>query len=201
MLDRRDLLVGAGVLATHGILHNDADAQLQCTVNYRVRWPLNGTYSTSKISFGFGVNWVEADTCTGRPKTHVGIDIVDGTNTAPGATVKAAYGGVVAEVYTAQSKWGAAVVLLHGSCWTTVYWHVVPTVSKDQVVSQGQKIGTIFDLYTKSGGQYGNHLHFGFRAKPFNNPVSRAGALPKSACSGYPAAPEHFVNPTSLIWS
>lgn len=160
---------------------------------------LNGTFNTAKITTRFGSDWVDRDSCYGLIKKHVGIDYTDSSYAYAGAVVKAADSGYV-KVAKLDPQWGGYVVIEHHQCWTTVYWHVIPKVSQGSYVTQGQQIGTVANLTQISGGRYGTHLHFGFRAKPYNDPISKAGALPQKACSPYPASPEYFVNPAGIAW-
>ncbi|HEU0031934.1 MAG TPA: peptidoglycan DD-metalloendopeptidase family protein [Kofleriaceae bacterium] len=75
-----------------------------------------------------------------------------------GDTVVAAAGGTVTRVENLGSvSYGRWIEISHGNGYTTRYAHLSSqTVSKGQVVRQGQKIGTV----GSTGGSTGPHLHF-----------------------------------------
>lgn len=202
MLNRRKLLVGAGALSmATGLRPEEANA-IFCVNNPRVKWPLAGTFNPSKVTLGFGSNWVLYDPCYGQIKIHNGIDYVDPSTTYAGAPVFASSAGDIT-VLGNDATFGPWITISHGGCSTSVYWHVKPlsTMYSGKVVNQGQQIGNIFDLTTFSQGRYRTHLHWGYRTAPYSNTANRGG-LPQRACSiqNDPAFPERFVNPSQMIW-
>lgn len=149
--------------------------------------PLQGQWSQRTVTLGFGANWVNS--CGGVVKKHTGTDVQAWTPEA----VYAAEAGVV-KVAQTDAQWGGWVTIEHTpsgeSPFTTVYWHVIPNVSVNQSVSEGQWIGNIADLGDDT------HFHFGVRTGSYSN-TSNRGGLPQSACGGDPAYQENFINPLS----
>lgn len=85
-------------------------------------------------------------------KMHQGIDI----DAETGEPVRAALGGVIAEVRT-DSYYGNIVIIDHGNQLKTVYGHLGEVkVKEGQQVSQGDTIG----LIGNTGISTGSHLHF-----------------------------------------
>ena len=152
--------------------------------------PLQGNFTGRTVTLSFGANWVNS--CGGLVKKHVGVDV---QAWAPEA-VYAAEAGVVKAAQT-DPTWGGFVTILHTPAgepaFTTTYWHVVPTVSVNTTVSEGQGIGNIANL----GGN--THFHFGVRRATYSN-TSNRGGLPQTACGGDPAFPSNFINPLSLSY-
>lgn len=154
-----------------------------------LRWPLSEPYNPGKITLGFGAAWTWGS-CGGYYKKHNAIDY----QANAGTEVYAAQDGIVKHKGFDPS-WSYSIVLGHGgnnyNCYTTTYWHLNPTVTEGQKVSKGQLIGYIYDLLDKS------HLHFGVRLASYDFPAN-PGALPRTACGGYPGFPEYFTNPAQL---
>lgn len=152
-----------------------------------LRWPLLRDRDRP-VNLAFGDDWV--DDCGGLVKFHAGTDL----EANEGELVFAAHGGVVAAVVDATDQgWGKAVTLLNneGENFTTVYWHIVPSVIQSQRVSRGDPIGTVADLGTRT------HFHFGVRLAEYSN-ISNRGALPQQPCGGDPQFPALFVDPLIL---
>lgn len=147
-----------------------------------LRWP---TDRGKNVIADWCATWIK-NGCDGYPKCHAGIDIgVD-----PGRPVYAAEDGRV-EWVGFHPEWKGWVTIEHsvgGTVFTTVYWHINPSVKKDQVVTRGQQIGTVANMV-------GAHLHFGVRLGSYSN-TSNLGALPRTQdCSDGPKFPEKFVKP------
>lgn len=185
----RRVLVYCVILSLLALSSFPAKVQAECSVGY-LRWPLSGAPNWSNITRGFGGNW-DSNKCESYFKKHVAIDYP-----APQwSVVLAASWGTVKESYTHASDVGV-VVIEHGyGCFTTVYWHLVPVVSKGSDVFPGQMIG-----YLGKPKDSAPHLHFGIRSAPYTIVVSKAGYLPEGACNGYPAFPERFVNPLNFYY-
>lgn len=142
----------------------------------RLQWP---TVAGARVgNMKFGATWIDGW------KKHVGVDI----SVPAGTPVYAAETGTVA--YRGyDSRWRGWVTIQHnsGSVFTTVYWHIVPTVSRGAQVRRGQRIGAVASMS-------GAHLHFGMRNGAYTN-ISNRGALPPVPSGGDPAFPENFVDP------
>lgn len=149
--------------------------------------PLSGNIKSRGLNQAFGVPWSTGITCNGLVKIHNGIDV----QAAKGESVYAAYDGYV-RVASLDSSWGGWVTLDHGPLhtflMTTVYWHIIPTVSANTYVTKGQLIGHVADLGSIT------HFHLGIRLANYDN-TSNAGGLPQTDCGGYPAFAASFVNP------
>jgi hypothetical protein len=151
-----------------------------------LKWPLSGYKEDRTILSGFSEDWL--DYCNGQITKHTGIDI-DATTTD---VVYAAETGIVRAAQTDQ-EWGGWVTLEHSESFTTVYWHIIPSVSVDDNVTKDDPIGMI----TNYGGPI--HLHFGLREGAYTN-TSNRGKLPQSICGGDPVFPEKFVDPETLFF-
>ena len=178
---------------------------LRITYPLALTWPLATSYATRYVTQSFGEDWAGNSVCpsTGVIKKHNGTDY----RASAGVVVSAVEGGVVKDVF-AVSGWANVIVIEHtkadGSKYTTNYWHVNPSVIKDNAVTKGQQIAVVADL----GGN--THFHFGLRLGPHlvnssNADVSATGALPQTICTDlngktYPAFPELFVDPDSLSY-
>jgi len=84
--------------------------------------------------------------------THLGVDI----KANPGEIVKAIEKGKVLKPGSAPG-WGQAIVLSHGN-WSSVYWHIAPTVREGQEVQRGTPIGRVISTTHMNDV---NHLHLG----------------------------------------
>ena len=157
----------------------------QCSVA-SLKWPLPGTFNPSNISLGFGNNWVKS--CGGLVKKHTGIDYPQNV----GTTVRAAASGWVraAQLDPEDIGW---VTIEHG-CFTTVYWHINPSVVAGQWINEGDPMGSVG--YSPN---FSPHLHFGIRRLPYSN-TSNRGSLPQTSCNNDPAFPENFQNPLTVTF-
>jgi peptidoglycan hydrolase CwlO-like protein len=118
--------------------------------------PANG-----RISSGLGSRW---------GTFHAGIDIANSGSNVP---IHAAADGVVIKSYYS-SSYGNVIFVAHsidGQTWTTVYAHMSARMaSNGQVVSRGQRIGTMGN----TGQSYGQHLHFELHRGSWNQAKSNA---------------------------
>lgn len=133
-------------------------------------WPIKDK-GVQDISFFFDVEDCVKDVIPkksdGSYLLHLGIDIKtnSGDKVYPISTGEVKYianGGV----------WGKAVILEHDDSWTSVYWHVNPTVSVGDSVDVNTSIGTVYDV--SSTGDV-NHLHLGIRPLPYSYTYSKIG--------------------------
>lgn len=152
-------------------------------------WPLSGSPENRTILSSFGDDWLES--CDGLIMKHTGIDISATTTD----TVYAAEAGIVKVAQTDQD-WGGWVTIEHSSLtnpYTTVYFHIMPSVSVNATVSKGDPIGTVVN--------YGStiHLHFGLRNGLYAN-TSNRGRLPQTVCGGDPAFQENFEDPSTFLF-
>jgi len=186
----RKTLVALIVVAVLAIISPPAHAW----VPNGLKWPTN--VYTVMLS-GFGDNWVKS--CNGLVKKHTGIDL----SLSAGAAIYATYWGTVQAKFWSsgdpQIDWGYAITISHGyqtsgNWWTSTYHHIDPVVNAGDTVKRGQLIG--FVHYTSA---FPTHLHFGVRDSAYSN-IGNAGALPQTACGGYPAFPEYFKNPWHLSY-
>jgi murein DD-endopeptidase MepM/ murein hydrolase activator NlpD len=147
---------------------------------------------------GFGSPWKLCDgtvlrrcTATGAIWRHTGVDIRTGIQ-----PVKAAANGVIAG-YITDPTFKGGVLIKHQTpqgVFLTQYWHVWPRpgFKVGTVVAKGQIFADIASMGTRT------HLHFAVFRGDFNANAWR-GALPPTACDGFPAFPNHFVDPTAFI--
>lgn len=192
MLTRRGAVLGLSALSLAPSVITPAKAVvIRCQTPVRFKYPLNGVFNSSRITLGFGANWVRTDPCTGRIKKHNGIDIVDGSNTSPGSPVYAAWDGTIVQFVLDNTGWRYGMVIDHCGQFTTVYWHIepIPSAGAGVQVVAGTKIATVANMGSNT------HLHFGIRMAPYNGSVSVTGALPQTPCDGYPAFSAGFINP------
>lgn len=158
--------------------------------NYSLMSPMSGNIKNRQVNLAFGSTWVNS--CAGYMKRHAGVDL----RAIRGEKVYAAFDGWV-RASQLDASWGGWVTIDHAPAHTflltSVYWHIIPSVSVNTWVSKGQQIGTIADLGSST------HFHFGLREASYSN-VSNAGALPQASCGGYPAFQEYFINPWSLSY-
>ena len=146
---------------------------------------------------GFGSEWRY---CNGTPLRvcangavwlHTGADIATGIQ-----PVVAAGDGVIAG-YLVDSTFRGGVLIRHqtsAGVVVTQYWHVWLRAgfAVGSPVKRGQVFADVADMGSRT------HLHFAV----FNGDVEAHawnGALPPSACSGFPAFPYKFVDPTAFI--
>jgi murein DD-endopeptidase MepM/ murein hydrolase activator NlpD len=146
---------------------------------------------------GFGSEWrlcngaVLRACASGAIWLHTGVDIKTGIQ-----PVMAAADGVIVG-YIVDPTFGGGVLIRHSTSAgivLTQYWHVWPRpgFKVGTPVKRGQVFADVADM----GAQ--THLHFAvfmgdYEAHAWN------GALPPSACSGFPAFPYRFVDPNAFI--
>jgi murein DD-endopeptidase MepM/ murein hydrolase activator NlpD len=147
---------------------------------------------------GFGSEWrycngVPLRTCpSGAVWLHTGTDVV----ASVGQPVAAAGDGVIVG-YLVDPQFRGGVLIRHQlttGAVITQYWHV--WLRSGFVVGTRVTRGELFADVADMGDK--THFHFAV----FNGDMeSHAwnGALPPSACSGFPAFPYRFVDPTAFI--
>ncbi|MCM3663561.1 peptidoglycan DD-metalloendopeptidase family protein [Mesobacillus subterraneus] len=117
--------------------------------------------ASGRLTSGIGQRW---------GTFHAGIDIANKAGNVP---IFAATDGVVIRSYYS-SSYGNAIFIAHsinGQTYTTVYAHMSNRmVSNGQVVSRGQRIGTMGN----TGQSYGQHLHFELHKGSWNASKSNA---------------------------
>jgi murein DD-endopeptidase MepM/ murein hydrolase activator NlpD len=147
---------------------------------------------------GFGSEWrycngVPLRTCpSGAVWLHTGTDVV----ASVGQPVAAAGDGVIVG-YLVDPTFRGGVLIRHQlttGVVITQYWHV--WLRSGFAVGTSVKRGEVFANVADMGDK--THFHFAV----FNGDMeSHAwnGALPPNACSGFPAFPYRFVDPTAFI--
>jgi murein DD-endopeptidase MepM/ murein hydrolase activator NlpD len=154
--------------------------------------------SWSPHCLGFGSEWRY---CNGTPLRvcangavwlHTGTDVVASVGEAVAA---AADGEIVG--YSVDPTFRGGVLIRHVTTFGTVvtqYWHVWlrSGFAVGSHVSRGQVFADVADMGALT------HLHFAvfvgdLEAHTWN------GALPPRACSGFPAFPYRFVDPTAFV--
>jgi hypothetical protein len=152
--------------------------------------------------YRFGVHWLN-DYCTsGYKKLHTGNDYSDYMGGMGGQSIYAASRGFVRFANPLDGAWGYAIVIQHESGFTTSYLHLDnPNLAIGTEVQRGTYLGTTTYLTTAS------HLHFGTRVADYNDPISRAGALPQQPCTMnssstlvYPAFPDRLIDSEKMNW-
>jgi murein DD-endopeptidase MepM/ murein hydrolase activator NlpD len=147
---------------------------------------------------GFGSEWrycngVALRTCpSGAVWLHTGTDVV----ASVGQPVAAAGDGVIVG-YLVDPQFRGGVLIRHQlttGVVITQYWHV--WLKSGFAVGTQVKRGDVFADVADMGDR--THFHFavfdgGMESHAWN------GALPPSACSGFPAFPYRFVDPTAFI--
>jgi murein DD-endopeptidase MepM/ murein hydrolase activator NlpD len=147
---------------------------------------------------GYGSQWRLCDgtvlrrcSSTGAVWRHTGVDIRTGIQ-----PVRAAANGVIAG-YIVDPTFKGGVLIRHVTpqgIVLTQYWHVWPRkgFGPGKVVAKGQVFADIANMGSRT------HFHFAVFRGDFESTAWR-GALPPSACDGFPAFPYHFVNPTAFV--
>ena len=147
---------------------------------------------------GFGSEWrlcngTALRACaSGAVWLHTGVDIKTGIQ-----PVMAAADGVIAG-YTVDPTFRGGLLIRHATSYGVVltqYWHVWPRPGFDKVgtvVKRGEVFADIADMGSLT------HLHFAVFMGDYE-PHAWNGALPPSACSGFPAFPYRFVDPNAFI--
>ena len=169
-------------------------------------WPLQGSmFDYEWFENRWDYDWLAK--CGGVDLKHIALDIQHKVNDTVNKEVRAAYKGIVADVYNAGRDWGQAVTIEHiddnGAKFTTNYTHIYSYVKKGDEPKQGEIIGKV---------NWVNHLHFSIRRAPYSN-ISNAGALPvidqhdctckyKAEGKTYvrPLFPEYFVDPSTVYY-
>ena len=147
---------------------------------------------------GFGSQWTYCNgtslraCASGAVWLHTGADIV----ATAGQPVMAAGDGVI-EGYLIDPTFRGGVLIRHqtsSGAVITQYWHVwlKSGYSAGTRVKRGEVFAAVADMGDKT------HLHFAVFNGDFE-PHAWNGALPPSACSGFPAFPYRFIDPTAFI--
>jgi len=154
--------------------------------------------SWSPHCLGFGSEWrycngVALRACpSGAVWLHTGVDVV----ATVGEPVMAAADGVIVG-YTIDPQFRGGVLIRHrpaSGVVITQYWHVwlASGFGVGTVVKRGQVFASIADM--------GSRTHFHFAV--FDGDLELHawnGALPPTACSGFPAFPYKFVDPNAFL--
>jgi murein DD-endopeptidase MepM/ murein hydrolase activator NlpD len=147
---------------------------------------------------GFASQWrycngtaLRACPATGQVWLHTGVDIKTGIQ-----PVMAAADGVIAG-YTVDPTFRGGVLIRHqtpAGVVITQYWHVWPRdgYKVGTSVTAGEAFADVADMGSRT------HLHFAVFVGDFE-PDTWRGALPPEPCSGFPAFPYHFVDPTAFV--
>ena len=146
---------------------------------------------------GFGSQWRYCNgqalraCASGAVWLHTGADIATGIQ-----PVVAAGDGVIAG-YQIDPTFRGGVLIRHQMTTGVVmtqYWHVWlrPGFTVGSEVKRGQAFADVADMGSRT------HLHFAVFNGDFESHAWN-GALPPSACSGFPAFPYRFVDPTAFI--
>jgi murein DD-endopeptidase MepM/ murein hydrolase activator NlpD len=146
----------------------------------------------------FGSPWKLCDgtvlrrcTATGAIWRHTGVDIRTGIQ-----PVRAAANGVIVG-YIVDPTFKGGVLIRHQTAQgivLTQYWHVRPRPGfrPGKVVTKGQVFADVANMGSRT------HFHFAVFRGDYNANAWR-GALPPAACDGFPAFPNHFIDPTAFI--
>ena len=148
---------------------------------------------------GFGSQWRY---CNGTPLRacasgavwlHTGADIV----AAAGRPVMAAGDGVISG-YMVDPEFRGGVLIRHRMTTGTVYtqyWHV--WLRSGFSVGSRVKRGQVFAEVASMGSR--THFHFAVFKGEFDSHTWNGALPPRPGCSGFPAFPYKFVNPTNFI--
>ena len=147
---------------------------------------------------GFGSQWRYCNgtalraCANGSVWLHTGADI----RTVAGAPVAAAGDGVIIG-FQVDPTFRGGVLIRHKTTFGVVitqYWHVWlrPGFAAGTSVKRGQVFASIADMGSRT------HFHFAVFRGDYESHAWN-GALPPSSCSGFPAFPNRFVDPTSFI--
>lgn len=147
----------------------------------------------------FGSQWRYCDgtvlrRCSGSGAIwlHTGFDAVTGI-----APVMAAANGTIAG-YIVDPTFKGGILIRHSTAegvFLTQYWHVWPRPGfhVGTVVTRGQVFADVADMGSRT------HLHFAVYRGDFTTATAWRGALPPSACDGFPAFPNRFVDPNDFV--
>lgn len=149
---------------------------------------------------GYGSQWrycngVVLRACpSGAVWRHTGVDIV----ATVGEPVMAAGDGTIVG-YTVDPQFRGGVLIRHRTSFGVVitqYWHVWPLrgFGVGSAAKRGQAFAQIADMASRT------HFHFAVFNGDFESHAWN-GALPPSACSGFPAFPYKFVDPNAFLAS
>lgn len=149
---------------------------------------------------GFGSRWTYCNgtalrACpSGAVWLHTGADAV----AAAGQPVMAAGDGVIAG-YLIDPQFRGGVLIRHSTSFGVVitqYWHVWLRAgfAVGTRVKRGQAFANVADMGSLT------HLHFAVFNGDYE-PHAWNGALPPSPCSGFPAFPYRFIDPTAFVES
>ena len=119
----------------------------------------------------------------------------------PGSAIYAAHSGILRVHTTGANPFGNDACWIDGTELSTAYFHIYPSVTTNQYVYAGQRIGTVIPRSDTT------FFYFNIRmAKPMYPTIQRA-TLPAQGgenCKCYvdPVWPEYFVNPTEryIYW-
>lgn len=147
---------------------------------------------------GFGSQWrycngaALRECSNGAVWLHTGVDEV----ATAGEPVMAAGDGVIAG-YLVDPVFRGGVLIRHQTSEgivVTQYWHVWlrPDFGLGTRVTRGQAFAAVADMGERT------HLHFAVYIGDYE-PHAWNGALPPSACSGFPAFPYRFVDPNAFL--
>lgn len=147
---------------------------------------------------GFGSQWrycngVALRACpSGAVWLHTGVDII----ATVGEPVTAAGDGTIIG-YLVDPQFRGGVLIRHRTTTgvvVTQYWHVWPLqgVGVGSTVKRGQAFAQVADMGSRT------HFHFAVFKGDFDSHTWN-GALPPSACSGFPAFPYKFVDPNAFL--
>ena len=147
----------------------------------------------------FGSQWrycngVALRSCSnGAVWLHTGTDI----KAAAGAPVMAAADGVIIG-YLIDSQFKGGVLIRHRTSFGTVvtqYWHVwlKSGFISGTRVKRGQVFANIASMGTRT------HFHFAVFRGDFDSHTWNGALPPRPGCSGFPAFPYKFVNPTAFV--
>jgi len=146
---------------------------------------------------GFGSEWRY---CNGTPLRscpggavwlHTGVDIATGIQ----PVMAAGDGKIIGYLIDPQFRGG--VLIRHptsAGVVITQYWHVWlrPGFGVGSTVKRGQAFADVADMGSRT------HFHFAVFNGEYE-PHAWNGALPPSACSGFPAFPYRFVDPNAFL--
>ncbi len=146
---------------------------------------------------GFGSEWRLCDgtilrQCpSGAVWLHTGVDIKTGIQ----PVMAAANGEIIG--YITDPTFRGGILIRHQTpqgIVLTQYWHVWPRAGfrVGTVVTRGEVFADIADMGDRT------HLHFAVFQGDYEADSWR-GALPPSQCSGFPAFPYRFVDPTAFV--
>ena len=147
---------------------------------------------------GYGSQWrycngVALRSCpSGAVWLHTGVDEEAGV----GARVMAAGDGEIIG-YLSDPTFRGGVLIRHRTTFGAVitqYWHVwlLPGFQVGSEVKRGQAFAQVADLGSRT------HFHFAVFKGDFESHAWN-GALPPTACSGFPAFPYKFTDPNAFL--